>query len=113
MQPLHLACWKGHKETAKLILSHGADANALDKDGWTPLHTATDASTDCPEVCEILLKSGAKIDAIATDGKQPLHLACDKGYKETEKLLLSYGADANACEILCNYCWIYTIAYSI
>jgi ankyrin repeat protein len=30
------------------------------------------------------------------DGKLPLHLACSKGYKETEKLLLSCGADANA-----------------
>jgi ankyrin repeat protein len=46
-------------------------------------------------VCEILLKSGAKIDAITTHGRQPLHLACSKGHKETEKLLLSYGADAN------------------
>jgi ankyrin repeat protein len=75
--------------------------------------SASDRFTDCPEVCEILLKSGAKIDAITTNGAQPLHLVCSKGHKETEKLLLSYGADANACEILCNYCWIYTIAYGI
>jgi ankyrin repeat protein len=48
--------------------------------GFTPLHMAANGSTDCPELCDILLKSGAKIDA----------------HKEIEKLLLSYGADANA-----------------
>jgi ankyrin len=92
---LHLACSKGYKETEKLLLSYGADANELTKDGWTPLHIAAHEPTDCPEVCEILLKSGAKIDAITTYLDQPLHLACSKGHKETDLPWIRIG---------CNHC---------
>jgi ankyrin repeat protein len=52
MQPLHVACSNGHKETAKLLLSYGGDANAVAAAGFTPLHMAANGSTDCPELCD-------------------------------------------------------------
>ena len=95
-QPLHLACKQHHAETVKLLLSYGADTNAVNKCGQTPLHTAASRQSDCPELCEILLKHDAEIDAVDVDGSQQLHLACKQGHAETVKLLLSYGADTNA-----------------
>ena len=81
-QPLHLACKKGHRETGKLLLSHGADANAVNKNGWTLLHVAASGQKDCPEMCEILLNHDARIDAVTEDGSQLLHVACIFGHRE-------------------------------
>ena len=39
--PLHIATMFGHKETAELLISSGADLNAKDNnDGWIPLQYA-------------------------------------------------------------------------
>jgi len=36
--PLHIACQKGFKEYAILLLDHGANMNLQDHEGDTPLH---------------------------------------------------------------------------
>jgi ankyrin repeat protein len=36
----------------KVLLSYGADANAVTTAGFTPLHMAANGSTDCPELCD-------------------------------------------------------------
>ena len=36
--PLHLAALKGYPDMAEVLLDHGADVNAVDCDGDTPLH---------------------------------------------------------------------------
>jgi ankyrin repeat protein len=38
--PLHWAAHKGYLEVAKILLARGADVNAKDKDGKTPLDSA-------------------------------------------------------------------------
>jgi ankyrin repeat protein len=35
--PLHQAAWKGNLAFATLLLQHGADVKARDRDGGTPL----------------------------------------------------------------------------
>jgi ankyrin repeat protein len=66
--PLHLACKQGHIETVIMVLLHGANVNAVNKRGQTPLYIAAGGEKDCPELCEILLKHKAKIDAVDEDG---------------------------------------------
>ena len=38
--PLHIASYEGKLEMANFLLSKGADVRALDKNGWSPLHSA-------------------------------------------------------------------------
>jgi len=46
--PLHKACANKHSSTARLLLSRGADAHALNDSGNTPLHWAASAGgSDC------------------------------------------------------------------
>ena len=95
-QPLHLACERGRIQTSLLLLSKGANANSLNADGQTPLHTAAGALKDFPKLCSILLNRDAKIDAVDKDGNQPLHLACERVRVRTSLLLLSKGANSNS-----------------
>ena len=95
-QPLHLACKRHHTETGNLLMSHGADANALNKDGRTPLHAAAGGEKECFLLCKSLVNHDAKVDTVDEDGDHPLHLACKRGHTEISNLLVSHGADANA-----------------
>ena len=81
-QPLHLACKRHHTETGNLLMSHGADANALNKDGQTPLHAAAGGEKECFLLCKSLVKHDAKVDTVDEDGDHPLHLACKRGHTE-------------------------------
>ena len=95
-QPLHLACKQDNKETVKLMLSHGANPNAMNKHEQTPLHTAVGGKKDCPELCEVLLRHDARINAVDEHGNQSLHLACDAGLTFTVRILLDFNADISA-----------------
>jgi ankyrin repeat protein len=71
--PLHCAAWKGHKEVAALLLSHGADVNAQNANthwGGTPLHAAAHANQRA--IAELLLQHGADSMARSCNGRTPL-----------------------------------------
>ena len=93
---VHIAGRKGFVQLVQLLVDCGADVNALNEYGQTPLHTAAGGEKDCPELCSILLKHDAKIDAVDKDGNQPLHLACKRRHTSTSRFLLSHGAVVNA-----------------
>lgn len=79
------------KATVKLLLAHGADVNATDRQGRSPLHVAPTKDS-----AELLLAHGVAVNTKRTDGATALHLAAVYGRKEVVQVLLAHGADVNA-----------------
>jgi len=86
---LHYACLDGDAPLADLLLAHGADANARDAEGITPLMAAVGATADVATV-DVLLRAGARADATDKDGQSALHLAATGDAHE----------DAAACALM-------------
>ena len=77
----------------KDFLAKGADVNAKDEDGLTPLHRA--ALAGHKEIVELLITNGAEVNAKDGDGFTPLVFAVDIGHKEIVEILIAKGADVN------------------
>jgi ankyrin repeat protein len=75
------------------LIRDGADANAAQVDGTTPLHWAV--HHDDAAMVAALLRAGAKANAVNRYGVPPLAQACSNGNPAIVKLLLDAGADAN------------------
>ncbi len=72
--PLHWAAINGRPALIRSLLAHGADLDAEDNDGFTPLHYASDSRYEnAPAVVEILLAHGADVNAKSVAGVTPLH----------------------------------------
>jgi len=86
---IHESVETGDIEVVKQHLAAGADVNAKNDSGLTPLHYA-----ESKEIAEILITAGADVNA----GGQmtPLHYAASDGKKEIAELLIDNGADVNA-----------------
>jgi len=89
--PIHDAAWDGDLDGVQAELDKGADVNAKDDDGRTPLNYA--AYTGQKEIAELLIKKGADVNAKDEDGGTPLHQAFTR---EVAELLIAEGADVNA-----------------
>ncbi|HPC94235.1 MAG TPA: ankyrin repeat domain-containing protein [Sedimentisphaerales bacterium] len=85
----------GNVAVVEYLLAHGADVNARDALGCTPLSDSLFAGNLA--VTKLLVAHGADLDTRAgEDGATVLHDAASIGDLEAVKLFVSHGADINA-----------------
>lgn len=90
---LSIAARQGHANLVSTLLEAGADADAADSEGWTPLRASAwggHAST-----VEVLLSRGAQVDASDAEGRTALRAAAWAGHEEVVRSLLSRGAQVD------------------
>ncbi|KAJ1483653.1 hypothetical protein T484DRAFT_1799601 [Baffinella frigidus] len=79
---------------ALALLEAGADKDAKDKNGYTPLHLGAEKGREA--VAQALLAAGADKKATNKHGATPLHLAAANGREAVARVLLAVGADKKA-----------------
>jgi ankyrin repeat protein len=73
----------------KLLITNGANVNAVDRNNSTPLHLAS--GSGITEIAEILVENGANVNAVNISGLTPLQAAEMNGAKEIMELLIKHG----------------------
>ena len=81
--------------TTKALIAVGADIDARDKNGQTPLHVAAEHYGG--EKIKELIAAGADVNARDKNGETPLHAAASSYKRRGQaKMLIAAGADVNA-----------------
>jgi ankyrin repeat protein len=94
--PIVTALRKGYTIIARILLNAGADPNARDRLGLTPLLLACGKPTrGYKEIAERLIAKGAEIHVRDRLGWSPLLLALSGGTVEIAERLIERGADLN------------------
>jgi ankyrin repeat protein len=89
MTPLHAAAEGGSKQVIELLLNRGADVNAVDNSGQTPLHIVLIMNEHgLEEIVKLLFARGADINA-QSDSGTPLHNAVGTGKVDIVSLFLN------------------------
>ena len=88
--PLHRVSADGNVEVARILLEGGAEVNATDMMGRTPLHLGA----QYPDMVRLLLEHGARVDKRNAFRETPLHLAVP--HTESVRLLVNAGANVAA-----------------
>lgn len=90
----------GHEKIVDILIQAGADIEARQEDGWTPLHLAAERgefvvfrislsllmskyfgfiNIDQEKVVDLLIHSGSDFDAFGDSNRTPLYFAAKKG----------------------------------
>ena len=95
-QPLGLACFFGHAESAEYLVRAGASLNTPSNNhlGATPLQSAV--AGNHVSIVKMLMKSGGNPNVREGGGFTPLHTAASNGNPEIIQLLILSGADLHA-----------------
>ena len=101
--PLHRASHNRRPKMVELLLAHGANAHAEDKNGRNPLHHLSPSFNfyrvdpqDVLRVTQLLLEQGVDVNVLDEKHETPLHIASSVGHLENVQVLLDRGAKANA-----------------
>ena len=95
--PLHFASSRGHFEIALALLDHGADVNAQNDAGYTPLHRVSlSEPVKVHRLAQLMLERGADVNARGKDKATPLHFASYMSKFPTARVLLDHGANIHA-----------------
>jgi uncharacterized protein len=80
-QPLHAALALGKNPSAiELLIAHGADVNAIQSGGFTPIFSA--ATANRMDLAELLVNHGANPLCANEEGKTPADYARERGHEE-------------------------------
>lgn len=99
---LHFASGAGCLGVVKSLLRLGADPNARDSGGHTPLYrVANECGSDAgPEIVRALVSAGGDVNACGgVTRTTPLHMAARRGFMGIAQALLDCGAAADAKDI--------------
>jgi uncharacterized protein len=90
-QPLHAAvALSRNEETIRLLLAHGADPNAVQVGGFTPLFSA--ATANRRDLAELLIENGARADHRCDLEKTAADFARERGHGDLADWLDSQAA---------------------
>lgn len=84
---LHIAAANGYIDCLDFILSLGADTDAVDNDGWTPLHTAVHWEQE--DIIVKLVTANANVNIGTAHGEYVLDLAPTRELRERIENLLN------------------------
>lgn len=88
---LHRACWHKRIGFVRRLIAAGANLDAKNSVGSTPLQFS--ANMGQVEIAALLIAAGAKVNLANSDGTTPLHWAAISGDPATIRCLLKAGAD--------------------
>lgn len=90
---LHHAALEGLEDAVELLVMAGANVNANDGTGRSPLHAAVLSQN--PAIVNILLQAEAKPNHHSLTRLAPIHLACVDGENDIVEALINARADIN------------------